>query len=75
MMGRTHTRIGNLNFDHAALKGLPIKGQGLFQAVKVAELDIAKALGALQFAILDNSDADNVAAVKEVGHRFVGGII
>lgn len=75
MMGRTHTRIGNLNFDHAALKRLAIKGQGLLQAVKVAELDISKALGALQLAVFDNSDADNVAAVKEVGHRLVGGII
>lgn len=75
MMGRTHTRIGDLNFDHAALKGLPIKGQGLFQAVKVAELDISKALGALQLAVFDNSDANNVTAVKEVGHRFVSGII
>lgn len=74
-MGRTHTRIGDLNFDHAALKRLPIKGQGLLQAVKVAELDISKALGALQLAVFDNSDADNVAAVKEVGHRLVGGII
>lgn len=75
MMGRKHTRIGHLDFNHAALKRLSIKGQGLFQAVESAEFDIPKPLGALHLSVFDDSDADNMAAVKEVSHRLTGGII
>jgi hypothetical protein len=75
MTTRALTRIGNLDADAAALELLSIERQGLHETFTVTELGIGKALGSLLFAILDDSDADDVAALEELGDGLLGGVV
>jgi hypothetical protein len=71
----TLTRIGNLDLDHASLERLVVQSQGLLQPLHVGKLNIAKTLGALHLAVLDDSDAGNIAALKELGDGLHGRIV
>jgi hypothetical protein len=67
--------ISNLDADAASLKGCSIKSQSLHQAITGTKLGIGEALRSLLFAVLDDTDADNVASCEEVGNAFLGGLV
>jgi hypothetical protein len=69
------TWISNLDADAASLKGCSIKSQSLHQAITGTKLGIGEALRSLLFAVLDDTDADNVASCEEVGNAFLGGLV
>jgi hypothetical protein len=70
-----HTRIGNLDLDHAALEGLAIESQSLLKTLDIAELDISETLGSLHIPVLDYADAHNLASFEELGHRVDRGVV
>jgi hypothetical protein len=69
------TRVSNLDLDHSSTERFTIKGKSLFETLKSLKLNVTKSLGALQLAVLDETDVDNTAACKEVGHGIVGNIV
>lgn len=69
------TRIGHLDFDHSSLKGLPIKVESLLEPVHIGKLDIAETLGAHHLAVLNDSNAGNVAALEEFSDSFHCGVV
>ena len=73
--GVVHTRIGNLDLDHAPLERLAIQSESLLQSFEVGELDIAETLGALELSVLNDTDAGDIAALEELGHCLDGGIV
>lgn len=72
---RQHTRISNLNFDHSAIEGLSIKSQGFLEGFNINKLNVSESLGALHLAVLDETNADNLAAFEEIGDALIGCVI
>ena len=70
-----HTRVGNLDLNHAALEGFSIQSQGLPEAVGIGKLNITKALRTLHLAVLNDANAGNIAAFEELSHRLHRGIV
>jgi len=64
-------RISNLDADAAALEGLTIQRQGLDKTLAISKLCIGKTLGPLLLAVLDDTDADNVASLEKFGNRLL----
>jgi len=52
-----------------------VQSQGLFQALDVLELCIRKSLRSALLAILNDSDVENLAALKELGNSLLGRIV
>lgn len=75
IMRGQHTGIGHFDLDHTTIKGFSIEFQSLLQTLNVAELNISEALGTHHLPIFNNSDADNVAAIKKASHGLACGII
>ncbi|KAI6750153.1 hypothetical protein HG531_007418 [Fusarium graminearum] len=69
------TRVGNLNLDHSSTERFTIKGKGLLETIEGLKLDVTESLGALQLAVLNETDVDDTTACKEVGHGIVGNIV
>ena len=51
----SHTRIRNLDLDHASLEALSVQVQGLPEAISRSKLDIAESLGTHQLAVLNDT--------------------
>jgi hypothetical protein len=68
-------RISNLDSDSTSLERLSIESKSLLQALNGGKLNIAKPLGSLKLTVLDETDADDVAAGEEIRHGIVGNII
>ena len=73
--GHGLTRIGNLDADVAALKRKTILGESALQTLKVCKLSIREALRPVLLAVLNDTDVDNIATVKKIGHAFDSGIV
>jgi len=65
-MRAVHTRISNSDLDAATLKRHAIQCEGFFQAFNGSEFSVTKAFGSLQLAILDESDAGDLAALQKL---------
>lgn len=73
--GKLRTRIRDLDLDHTILERLAIQSEGLLQTLRVDKLNITKAPGTLHLAILDDANADNLAAFEELGYGLIRSII
>lgn len=71
------TRIGDTNADVAAKEALLVQRKSLAQIVGGGELGVSKALGTALGTILDDADADNLAASarEEIIHSLLVGIV
>lgn len=69
------TWIGDTDTDVPALEALSLKLKRLLQAVDGGKLGVPEALGTHLSSVLDYTNADDFAAGKEVGHRFLCRIV